>query len=102
MLNVVAICCVSSARDQNAFSLSSDTDSVFFSPSLAHFVFVLSSAYMAMLLTGWEVSKHQKDMEGSFDMGWTSVWVKISTQWFTTALYIWTLFAPVILQNRSF
>lgn len=98
MLNVVAICCVNSARDQNAFSLSDD--GAFFSPSLAHFVFVLSSAFVAMLLTGWEVSKHQGEHQGTFDMGWTSVWIKIATQWFTTALYVWSLFAPVVLPDR--
>lgn len=98
MLNVVAICCANSAKDQGAFSFNDD--GALFSPSLAHFVFVLSSAYMAMCLTGWEVNKHQGDM--TFDMGWISVWIKISTQWFTTALFIWTLFAPIVLQDRSF
>ncbi|QDZ24550.1 serine incorporator protein [Chloropicon primus] len=100
MVLVVSVCCLNSARDQEAFSLSSgDGDSVF-SPAISHFVFVLSSAYMGMLLTGWDIDKHQG--KGTFDIGWTSVWIKIAVQWGTALLYVWTLFAPFILESRSF
>ena len=99
MVGVVSVCCLNSAHDQDAFYVGDKGGGVF-SPSLAHFVFVLSSCYITMLFTGWDIDKHQG--KGTFDLGWTSVWVKISVQWFTALLYIWTLFAPLILENRGF
>ncbi|WZN58746.1 serine incorporator protein [Chloropicon roscoffensis] len=99
MVLVVSFCCLNSAKDRDAFTMSGG-DQASYSPSFAHFVFLLSSAYMAMLLTGWETGHHQG--RGTFDLGWTSVWIKIAVQWVTAALYIWTLFAPFILSDRSF
>ena len=36
------------------------------------------------------------------NVGWTSVWVKVVTQWVTVALYVWTLVAPLVLPDREF
>ena len=99
MIVVVSLCCANSARDQESLTLSSSSESEFTS-SLSHFIFLLSSGYFAMLFTGWDISTHTG--KGSFDLGWASVWIKIASSWFTAALYIWTLFAPFILSNRSF
>ncbi|KAK9867400.1 hypothetical protein WJX84_004681 [Apatococcus fuscideae] len=67
---------------------------------LFHFVFLLGSAYMAMLFTGWSLN----NTPGQFtiDYGWFSVWVKMASSWFSALLYVWTLVAPVILRNRNF
>lgn len=61
-------------------------------------VFALASMYIAMLMTGWGQGI-QKDL---VDVGWTSVWVKIASQWLASGLYIWTLIAPVVLDDRYF
>ncbi|KAK9858472.1 hypothetical protein WJX84_010638 [Apatococcus fuscideae] len=65
-----------------------------------YIVFLLGSAYMAMLFTGWSLN----NTPGQFtiDYGWFSVWVKMASSWFSALLYVWTLIAPAILRNRNF
>lgn len=36
------------------------------------------------------------------NVGWTSVWVKVVSQWVTVGLYCWTLVAPVLFPDRDF
>uniref|UniRef100_A0A0D9Z9H1 Serine incorporator n=1 Tax=Oryza glumipatula TaxID=40148 RepID=A0A0D9Z9H1_9ORYZ len=48
-----------------------------------------SSPRSAMLLTGW--TSAASDSSELMDVGWTTVWVRICTEWATAALYIWTL-----------
>ncbi len=36
------------------------------------------------------------------DVGWVSVWAKITAQWVTSLLYCWTLIAPTIFPDRDF
>jgi hypothetical protein len=56
--------------------------------------------YVAMLLTGWGSADPQgKD---TIDIGWGSVGAKIAAQWFTAALYLWSLIAPLVLPDRDF
>lgn len=55
--------------------------------------------YIAMLMTGWGVGAEEKDL---LDVGWLSVWVKLVSQWLTTALYLWTLVAPALFPDRVF
>lgn len=64
-----------------------------------HLIFALASMYSAMLLTGWTDSSDESQL---IDVGWTSVWVRICTEWATAALYIWTLVAPLVLPDREF
>ncbi|XP_024530239.1 probable serine incorporator [Selaginella moellendorffii] len=66
--------------------------------SFFYLVFALASMYSAMLLTGWG-NPGDKD---AIDVGWPSVWVRIGTMWFTSALYIWSLIAPLVLPDRDF
>ncbi|XP_057486231.1 uncharacterized protein LOC130772432 isoform X1 [Actinidia eriantha] len=63
-----------------------------------HLIFALASMYSAMLLSGWS-SSESTDL---IDVGWTSVWVRIGTEWVTAVLYIWTLVAPLIMPDREF
>ena len=52
--------------------------------SFFHLIFALASMYVAMLMTGWGTGPEGTDR---IDVGWTSVWVKVASQWMTAALY---------------
>ncbi|KAK1315776.1 hypothetical protein QJS10_CPA05g00902 [Acorus calamus] len=73
---------------------------VSYSYTFFHLIFALASMYSAMLLTGWTSSTSGSSK--LIDVGWTSVWVRICTEWATAVLYIWTLVAPLILPDREF
>lgn len=64
-----------------------------------HLIFALASMYSAMLLSGWTNSSESSDL---IDVGWTSVWVRICTEWVTAALFVWSLVAPLIFPDRQF
>lgn len=68
--------------------------------SFFHLSFALASLYSAMLLTGWTNPK--SDNQELIDVGWTSVWVRMCTQWITAALFIWSLVAPIFFPDRDF
>lgn len=72
---------------------------VSYSYSFFHLIFALASMYAAMLLSGWTSSSESSDL---IDVGWTSAWVRICTEWITAALFIWTLVAPLIFPDRDF
>lgn len=72
---------------------------VSYSYTFFHLIFALASMYSAMLLSGWT---SDSESPGLIDVGWTSVWVRIGTEWVTAGLYIWSLVAPLILQDREF
>ncbi|RVW55508.1 Serine incorporator 3 [Vitis vinifera] len=63
---------------------------VSYSYTFFHLIFALASMYSAMLLSGWTSSNDSSDM---IDVGWTSVWVRICTEWVTALLYVWSLLA---------
>lgn len=72
---------------------------VSYSYTFFHLIFALASMYSAMLLSGWTNSSESSDL---IDVGWTSVWVRICTEWVTAALYVWTLVAPLLFPDREF
>lgn len=72
---------------------------VSYSYTFFHLIFALASMYSAMLLSGWTSSSDSSDLT---DVGWTSVWVRICTEWVTTGLYVWSLVAPLLLPDREF
>ena len=78
----------------------SEPKPVSYSYTFFHLIFALASMYSAMLLTGWTSSA--SDSSELIDVGWTSTWVRICTEWATAALYIWTLVAPLVLPDREF
>ncbi|KAK8971007.1 hypothetical protein KSP40_PGU020020 [Platanthera guangdongensis] len=78
----------------------SDPRPVTYSYFFFHLIFALASMYSAMLLTGW--SSPTAGSSERVNVGWTSVWIRICTQWATAALYLWTLVAPLILPDREF
>lgn len=65
-----------------------------------YLIFALASMYSAMLLTGWSASTSGSSEQ--INVGWTSVWIRICTQWTTAALYVWTLVAPRVFPDREF
>lgn len=73
---------------------------VSYSYTFFHLIFALASMYSAMLLSGWTSSASESSE--LTDVGWTSVWVRICTEWVTAGLYIWTLVAPILLPDREF
>jgi hypothetical protein len=68
--------------------------------SFFHFIFVLSSMYMAMLLSGWGADDRVE--EYSIEQGRIGLWVRIASAWGTALVYLWTLAAPSILRGREF
>lgn len=64
-----------------------------------HLIFALASMYSAMLLSGWTNAYESSDLT---DVGWTSTWVRICTEWVTGALYVWSLVAPLVFRDREF
>jgi hypothetical protein len=64
--------------------------------SYFHFVFFTASSYCAMLFVDWTSGSTLQAA------GWESVWVKVSCAFFSGALYLWALVAPIALPNRNF
>eukprot|EP00475_Leptophrys_vorax_P006624 TRINITY_DN14114_c0_g1_i1.p1 TRINITY_DN14114_c0_g1~~TRINITY_DN14114_c0_g1_i1.p1 ORF type:complete len:452 (-),score=115.01 TRINITY_DN14114_c0_g1_i1:81-1436(-) len=63
-----------------------------------HFVMVLASMYMGVVIAGWSTYLYDDDSTG----GSTGEWIIIITQWLTFLLYIWTLIAPKLFPDRDF
>jgi hypothetical protein len=78
----------------------SEAPPVSYSYTFFHLIFALASMYSGMLLTGWMSAASERSE--LMDVGWTSVWVRICTEWSTAALYIWTLVAPLLFLDRDF
>ncbi|XP_062108457.1 uncharacterized protein LOC133819275 [Humulus lupulus] len=72
---------------------------VSYSYTFFHLIFALASMYAAMLLSGWTNTSDSSDL---IDVGWTTVWVRICTEWVTAGLYLWSLLAPLIFPDREF
>ncbi len=69
--------------------------------ALYQFVFVCASLYTGLLITSW---KQPVVIDGAFaliDVKLT-FWIKVGTSWIISILYIWSLFAPVVLSHRDF
>ncbi|KAL9233097.1 hypothetical protein vseg_008135 [Gypsophila vaccaria] len=89
------------SEDTEAGTNKKDIESrpVTYSYTFFHLIFALASMYSAMLLSGWTSSSESSDL---IDIGWSSVWVKICTEWVTGGLYVWSLIAPLIMPDREF
>lgn len=77
-----------------------DGDPVPYRPDIFHIIFCLASLYIAMLFTNWNLDDTSEDF--TIDRSRESAWIKIGSQWFIFALYIWTLVAPAIFPDREF
>jgi len=77
-----------------------EEDEVAYSWSLFHLMFALATLYVMMTLTNWFHPSSSNIEKFSANEG--AVWVKIVSSWLCGALYLWTLVAPMILQDRDF
>ncbi|GBG27723.1 Serine incorporator 3 [Hondaea fermentalgiana] len=66
-------------------------------PHIFYMILISASFYMAMILTNWGVIEGES---GNAAIGNVSSWVKIVSAWFTVALYVWTIIAPLILDRE--
>ena len=91
---------ITADRSSANASAVDDYEPVSYNYSFFHVTFALAAMYVAMLMTGWSSTS---DMQvNTVDVGWTSVWVKVCSQWFAGALYTWTLVAPLVMPDRDF
>jgi serine incorporator 1/3 len=69
--------------------------------AIYQFVFVCAALYMGLLITGW---KMPVILNGTFTLidARLTFWVKAITSWVIGTLYVWSLFAPLILTDRDF
>lgn len=86
-----------SGKGQNVWDDEGET--VAYSYSLFHLMFMLASLYVMMVLTHWYSPSASANM---LDANEPSMWVKIASSWVCVVLYLWTLVAPLILRNRDF
>ncbi|CAJ1962377.1 unnamed protein product [Sphenostylis stenocarpa] len=86
-------------EEGNAKKEEKEAQPVSYSYSFFHLIFALASMYSAMLLSGWTSTSETSEL---IDVGWTSVWVRMGTEWVTAGLYIWTLTAPLLFPDREF
>jgi uncharacterized protein YxeA len=73
-------------------------ESVAYSYTFFHIMFFLASLYIMMTLTHW----YRPTSNFSMNANEPAMWVKISSSWTCIAIYIWTIIAPMVLQNRDF
>lgn len=55
-----------------------------------------------MLLTNWGNPTIFDDTSTFFSSNNTSFWIKLSAQWLSTAIYMFSQFAPMIFPDREF
>ncbi|KAM8946089.1 serine incorporator 3 [Pelodytes ibericus] len=79
--------------------LDNEKDGVQYSYSIFHLMLCLASLYIMMTLTNWY--SPDADLK-TMTSKWPAVWVKISSSWFCLFLYVWTMVAPMVFQNRDF
>ncbi len=74
-----------------------------------HLVLALAAIYTILLVTDWAKGGPAATAGGlralpriALTFTSASYWVRIASSWLTSALYLWTLFAPIILEDRAF
>ena len=66
-----------------------------------NFILAVVTCWYAMALTGWGSIKSGGSVANP-DVGRTSMWMIIASQWIVLVLYVWTLVAPRLCPNRDF
>lgn len=82
--------------EMHSFPITSAT--IFF-----QLLLILAAIYYSMLLTNWG---NPTIFDGGsiplFSTTDTSFWVKLSAQWISTLIYLFSMFAPMIFPDREF
>ncbi|CAB4019274.1 Serine incorporator 1 [Paramuricea clavata] len=86
--------------DEEKGKVVTGRDEVIYNYSFFHFVYLLASLYIMMVMTNW-VKPDQSDTE-NVQGTWAAFWVKIVTGWVCVVLYFWTLIAPICMPKRDF
>eukprot|EP01135_Chromosphaera_perkinsii_P004146 Nk52_evm53s270 gene=Nk52_evmTU53s270 len=81
--------------------IDDEKDGVTYNYSFFHLIFFLACLYVTMLLTDWQ-TLGGSDASVHIGHGWASVWVKVISSWLALGIYVWTMVAPLILEDRSF
>ena len=72
--------------------------------SMFHLAFAFGAMYVGMLLSNWSVlsANFSEDVTvGETNAGWVAFGVKLFSVFVATVLYVWVIFAPIILPNRT-
>ena len=64
-------------------------------------ILALITCWTSMALTGWGTIEKRGDIANP-DVSETSMWMIIVSQWIALSLYLWTLVAPALFQDRDF
>lgn len=64
-------------------------------------IFILVSAYYAMVLTNWATLQASYQISNP-RYGEVAMWLQATACWVAFCLYVWTLFAPKIFPDREF
>ncbi len=110
----------SGAEDDDDYE-DDEQDGVQYNYSFFHFIFMIGSMYLAMLLTNvsrlpnlkmfiftrkktsiqWDTVSKVDDQQYIVGKSITAAWVKVASSWCVLILYAWTLVAPIVLPDRS-
>jgi len=76
-----------------------EEEEVSYNWSLFHMMFALATLYLMMTLTNWY--SPSGDLS-SYSSNSAAMWVKVTSSWLAGTLYLWTMIAPCVLQDRDF
>lgn len=77
-----------------------EEDGVAYSYSFFHFMFMIATFYLMLVLTDWWNATTDAVQIGSFTK--TSLWIKVVSSWLCYFIYAWTLAAPAMFPDRDF
>jgi len=78
-----------------------EEDEVAYSWSLFHVMFMLATLYVMMTLTNWYSPSATADLS-SYNNNSAAMWVKMTSSWLACGIYLWSMVAPAVLQDRDF
>lgn len=94
---------VNTARSSESFSLNSDSlffdakNGAFYSIGFFYTIYVLASAYVPMILIGWDVGTTSGNEEFTLGKSYAAAWARMAASWFCGLLYSWSLVAHKVL-----
>ncbi len=67
-----------------------------------HIVYALGATYLAMLMSDWRlISGSESSSYSTINTGIGAMWMKVATTWLSSMIYIWTLLAPILLEDEN-
>jgi len=79
-----------------------EQDGVKYSWSMFHALFGLATLFIMMTLTNWYSPGKMTVSIDTISANMSAVWVKVISAWLCFVIYMWTLVAPVVFQDRDF